>query len=272
MQEGKAALSTLDFIIALFCRIDDKLNEKHKRSNARLWHSELVTIALLWALKGGSSRAFYRWLKRDYLDLFPALPERSRLFQRIARQRDLAEQFEAEFSCLSIIDSFGIELIHPRREGRSEKQIGKKGLSNGRWIVGMKFCALINQWGQISDWDYESANVCDNTFNEVMVANHCSETGVYSDSGFRRSEKRGGNPDNLMICERGQHNERMLVETVFSLLTGVLHLKRLFQRAQDYLEARLGFTVAIYNMLVAWNGIQADKLGRTKLSIAEFAL
>lgn len=265
-------MSTLDFIIALFCRIDDRFQEKSKRTNARLWHSELVTIALLWALKGGSSRAFYRWFKRDYLHLFPCLPERSRLFRRIAKHRELAEQFEAEFSCLSIVDSFGIELIHPRREGRSPKQFGKKGLSNGRWIVGTKFCALIDQSGQISDWDYESANVCDNTFNEVMIANHHGQTGVFSDSGFRRSEKRGGNPANLVICERGKHNERMLVETVFSLLTGVLHLKRLFQRAQDYLEARLGFTVAIYNLLVAWNGIRTDERGRTKLSIAEFAL
>lgn len=81
MRKGKAVLSTLDFIIALFCRIDDRLQEKYKRPNAKLWHSELVTIALLWSLKGGSSRSFYRWLKRDYLSLFPCLPERSRLFR-----------------------------------------------------------------------------------------------------------------------------------------------------------------------------------------------
>lgn len=232
----------------------------------------MVTIASLWSLKGGSSRAFYRWLKRDYFSLFPSLPERSRLFRLIAKHRDLAEQFEAELTCFSILDSFGIEMIHPRREGRSPRQFGKKGLSNGRWIVGAKFCALVNQFGQISDWDYESANVCDNTFKEVMVTAHQQESGVYSDGGFRRSKKRGGNPANLVICERGQHNQRMLVETVFSLLTNVLHMKKLFQRAQDYLEARLGFAVAIYNLLVTWNGIETDDAGRTKLSIAEFAL
>lgn len=146
-------MSTLDFIIALFCRIDDQLQENSKRKNAKLWHSELVTIASLWSLKGGSSRAFYRWLKRDYFSLFPSLPERSRLFRLIA----IAEPFEADLTCLSILDSFGIELIHPWWEGRSPKQFGKKGLSNGRWIVGAKFCALVNQFGQISDWDDESA-------------------------------------------------------------------------------------------------------------------
>ena len=40
-----------------------------------------------------------------------------------------------------------IELIHPMREGRSPQQIGRKGLSNHRWIVGGKLCLLLNQWG-----------------------------------------------------------------------------------------------------------------------------
>ena len=42
-----------------------------------------------------------------------------------------------------MIDTYGIELIHPRREGRSQKQIGRKGISNQRWIVGGKLCLRI---------------------------------------------------------------------------------------------------------------------------------
>jgi hypothetical protein len=37
-----------------------------------------------------------------------------------------------------VLDTYGIERIHPRREGRSPQQIGRKGLSNHRWIVGGK--------------------------------------------------------------------------------------------------------------------------------------
>jgi len=268
-------LSTLDFIIALFCRIDEAMQGVNKRKNAQLYPSELVTIACLWALKGGSTRAFYRWLKRDYLCLFPHLTERTRLFRAIAKHREWAMVFLCEQTFFSIADSFSIELIHPRREGRSGKQIGKKGKSNGRWIVGAKFVALINQYGLISDWDYDSANVADNAFDESVIG--CHESGeegtcTFSDNGFHRSKKRGGDPSNLVICQRGQRNERMLVETVFSLLTGVLHLKRLYQRVWDYLEARLGFTVAVYNLLVLWDGLVTDDNGRTRLSIAEFAL
>lgn len=33
------------------------------------------------ALKGVSNRVFYRWFTRDYGNLFPHLPERTRLFR-----------------------------------------------------------------------------------------------------------------------------------------------------------------------------------------------
>jgi hypothetical protein len=50
---------------------------------------------------------------------------------------------------LGVIDTSGIELIHPMREGRSPQQIGRKGLSNHRWIVGGKLCLLLNQYGLV---------------------------------------------------------------------------------------------------------------------------
>ena len=45
------------------------------------------------------------------------------------------DAFRAEPSTLGVIDSYGIELIHPVRKGRSPKQIGRKGLSNRRPLV-----------------------------------------------------------------------------------------------------------------------------------------
>jgi hypothetical protein len=68
---------------------------------------------------------------------------------------------------LGVIDTYGIELIHPMREGRSPQQIGRKGLSNHRWIVGGKRCLLLNQWGLIVGWACATANVADNTFQSL---------------------------------------------------------------------------------------------------------
>ena len=64
---------------------------------------------------------------------------------------------------LGVIDTYGIELIHPMREGRSPQQIGRKGLSNHRWIVGGKLCLLLNQYGLVVGWDCATANVADNS-------------------------------------------------------------------------------------------------------------
>jgi hypothetical protein len=49
------------------------------------------------------------------------------------------------------------------REGRSPQQIGRKGLSNHRWIVGGKLCLLLNQWGLVVAWECATANVADNS-------------------------------------------------------------------------------------------------------------
>jgi len=62
---------------------------------------------------------------------------------------------------LGVIDTYGIELLHPIREGRSPQQIGRKGVSNHRWIVGGKLCLVLNQWGCIVAWDCATANVAD---------------------------------------------------------------------------------------------------------------
>jgi hypothetical protein len=121
-------------------------------------------VGVLHALKGVGNRAFHRWLTRDYRPLFPRLPERTRLFRLFKTHQDWTRVFLASPTVLGVIDTYGIELIHPIREGRSPQQIGRKGLSNHRWIVGGKLCLLLNQYGLVVGWDCGTAHVADNTF------------------------------------------------------------------------------------------------------------
>jgi hypothetical protein len=125
-------------------------------------------LGLLHALKGGGNRAFYRWLTRDYQTLFPRLPERTRLFRLCVTHHAWTQVFLAAPTVLGGIDTYGIELIHPRRAGRSPQQIGRKGLSNPRWMVGGKLCLLLNQYGLVVAWACATANVADNTFQWVI--------------------------------------------------------------------------------------------------------
>src|SRR5215207_537296 len=162
-------MTTEDFIIELFCRVDDEMGNVSKHNQATLYPSEVVTLALLFALKGSGNRAFYRWLARDYHDLFPLLPDRTRLFRLFISHSQWTDCFLADQSRIGLADSYGIELIHPRREGRTEEQIGRKGLSNQRWIVGGKLCFLLNNLGLIVDWDMDTANVHDGTAFQNLI-------------------------------------------------------------------------------------------------------
>lgn len=140
-------MTTEDFIIDLFCRVDDRMKHVPQHGQAALWPSEVVTLGLLFALKGVGGRAFYRWLRRDYADRFPRVPERTRLFRRLKTQWRWTGLFLARPSLLGIVDSYGMELIHPVRRGRSPQQFGTAGISNHRWIVGAKWCVAVNHGG-----------------------------------------------------------------------------------------------------------------------------
>ncbi len=262
-------MTTVEFITILFCRVDDKMLAAEQHTQANLHPSEVVTIALLFALKGVSGRAFYRWLKRDYLDLVPNLPHRTRLFRLFVTHQHWTEKFMAEHTLIGLMDTYGLELIHPRRAGRSKKQIGKKGLSNKRWIVGGKLCFVLNHIGLIVDWDVDTANVYDGAAFQDIVERNVKKMAIFTDEGF---VKKDWHPENLKICQRGEWNTRMIVETVLSMLTLVCHFKKVRHRTWAHFSSRLAFTMAIFNILVQWDGIPVDDDGSVHFSIAQFSL
>ena len=259
---------TVDLITALFYEVDEQLDAIPKHPKAHLWPSEVVTLGLLHALKGGGNRAFYRWLTRDYRPLFPRLPERTRLFRLFSTHQDWTQALLAAPTVLGVIDTYGIELIHPVREGRSPQQIGRKGLSNHRWIVGGKLCLVLNQYGWVVAWDCATANVADNTF-QWLIRQFEERMILLSDTGFHAAE---GDPANLKLCRRGEWNDRILVETVLSMLTLVCHFKKVMHRVWAYFQARLAFTMAAFNVLVQWYGLVPNADGFVPLSIADFNL
>lgn len=262
-------MSTLNFIIDLFCHVERAMPDAQKHAQASLYPSEVVTLAFLFALKGVGNRAFYRWVKRDYGDWFPRLPDRTRLFRLFNSHRDWTKRFLADPSLLGLIDSYGIELIHPRREGRSVRQIGKKGVSNQRWIVGGKLCFVLNHLGLFVDWDLDTANVYDGAAFQDLVERNVEHMVGFADTGF---VKKDWHPANLKICQPGEWNARMIQETVLSMLTLVCHFKKVMHRTWAYFESRLAYTLAMFNVLVLWDGLQVDELGSVHFSIAQFSL
>jgi hypothetical protein len=120
----------------------------------------------------------------------------------------------------------------------------------------------------IVGWARATANGADHTFQWLI--RQCEEQMiVLRDTAFHAAE---GDPANLKLCQRGAWEDRMLVETVLSMLTLVCHFKKVMHRGWAYFQARLAFTMAAFNVLVQWYGFQPNASGFVLLSIAEFSL
>jgi hypothetical protein len=94
-----------------------------------------VTIGLLFALKGGPFRSFYRWLARDHAALFGGLPERTRLLRALRAHQVETRKFLADPTFFTVIDTYGIELLHPWRYGRSPRRSAGRAtaITAGSW-------------------------------------------------------------------------------------------------------------------------------------------
>lgn len=262
-------MTTVDFITELYCRVDDEIGHIAKHSQANLYPSEVVTLALLYALSGKGNRAFWRWLSRDHRPLFPNLPCRTRLFRLFNSHDYLIGEFLVPASLIGVIDSYGIELLHPHRQGRSQAQIGKKGKSNTRWIVGGKLCFLLDHLGRVVDWECDTANVHDGSAFQHLVDKFRHDCVIFADMGFAKVD---WHPTNLRLCKRGEWNVRMVIETVLSMLTYICQFKHMAHKAWAYFETHVGFTLALFNILIQWHGFSPDDSGFVPLSIAEFSL
>lgn len=263
-------MTTEDIILHIFYLVATSLPAIPRHSQAKLYPSELVTIGVLFALKGGHFRAFYRWLQRDYGDWFGdgTLPERTRLQRLLKTHQDWCGLLLSDPSFFTVIDSYPIELLFPIREGRSEQQVGKKGRDKGRWSIGIKLCVLLNDVCQVVNWDWATMNVYDKHFHPV-VEPFIGQTIALADFGFRDKDSV---PENMKICKKGTWNERMCVETVFSMLTTVCDLKRIRHRLSAYIQMRLAYVVAMFNILLNLFHLRHPEAGPFRMSIAEFSL
>ncbi len=63
-----------------------------------------------------------------------------------------------------------------------------------------------------------------------------------------------GDPPNLTLCQRGEEEERIRVETGGSLLPFVGHVKQGRPRVWEDGQARLAFPMAACHVLVQWQG------------------
>ena len=135
-------------------------------------------------------------------------------------------------------------------------------------MVGGNLCLLLHPSGLVVGWDCATANVPDKTF-QWLIRQVDGRMMVLSDTGFHAAE---GDPSHLKLCQRGEWQDRRLGETVLSMLTLVMHGKKVMHRGWAYGQARLAFSRAAFNVLVQWHAFQPHASGCVPLSMAEFSL
>jgi len=111
-------MSTEEMIIAMLCTVDDPIGSVKKVPQATLHPGEVLTIGLLFAVKGGHFRAFYGCLKRDYARLFGGLADRTTSGRPLVEQQALCDGRSATPRVLNVLDSYPVELLFSIREGR----------------------------------------------------------------------------------------------------------------------------------------------------------
>ncbi len=105
-------------------------------------------------------------------------------------------------------------------------------------------------------------------FNRI-VAPLIGTTIVLADYGFR---DQNGVPENMKVCKKGTWHERVCVETALSMVTVVCDLKRIRHRLAAYIQARLAFVAAMFNVLMDLFHTIHPSADPYKISIAEFSL
>ena len=96
------------------------------------------------------------------------------------------------------------------------------------------------------DWECDTANVYDGSAFQHLVEKFRHEMVIFADTGFAKTDWQ---PTNLRLCQRGEWNVRMVVETVLSMLTYICRFKQMAHKNWLYFETRVGFTLALFNIL-----------------------
>jgi hypothetical protein len=120
-------------------------------------------------------------------------------------------------TALSCVTRFGKIINRSEPESEAKVSLPGNGLSAANSACSPTSSDLL------TDWQIKTANVSDREFLP-LVEDVRDKMIVLADKGFRRQKNQ---PENLKICSRGEWNDRMLVETVFSLLSQVCKLKHL---------------------------------------------
>ena len=170
--------STEDFIITVFCNVDDLWREMTQGRKIRkrgfapsLSDSEIITMEIVGEFKGmDTDKGIWNYFKGHWSKLFPQIKSRSTFVRQAANlwcykqqlQRILAQKLGAVTDSIHLIDGLPIPLCHYRRAKNCRLFAGKVSFgycaAKDEKYYGFKGHLLISYEGVITGFTLTSAN------------------------------------------------------------------------------------------------------------------
>ena len=279
-----------DFILISYVMIDElyqqyapkEIKERKNISKVKLSDSEIITISICGELMGiDSENAWYNFVKKNYLYLFPNLCCRSK-FNRKRRnllqvteliREKLFQFFNATTDDCYIVDSFPLEVCkfgraHFCRSFRNDGANYGKCPSKKATYFGFKVHALITLDGFITAFDITPASTDDREGLRDLMGEHYSLS-VIGDKGYvgkqihedmakqnicllalkrNNSKKQWSKPFRQMIF-----NFLRRIETVFSQLSEQLNAERVLAKTFRGVCTRLVNKILAYDLVLLIN-------------------
>ena len=258
-------MSIENFIIAVFCLIDDELqkllkgkNLRQRGPNPQLSDSEVITMEIVGEFFGKDcDKAIWEYFKSHWLHFFPKIPDRTNFVRQAANlhaikhalQQNLAIYLGALCDSLHIIDGLPMPVCKFARAHFS--QVFKGEAAHGycatkkEHYYGFRGHIVINSIGAVAEATFTAANVderdvCselvkdfrglllgDKGFIRPTLQTELKEQGLHLQTPLRENMK-DDRPKDFLKWLMGT---RRLIETVIGQLTERFHIERV--RARD---------------------------------------
>ena len=248
---------------------------KKRRNRAfKMSDSEIITILILFHLSGYRTlKAFYtQMICKEWRQHFPVVLSYNRFVER-EKMVSLKLYLFLNNCCLgdctgiSIIDSTSIRVCHDKRSRRHKtfRGFATSGKGTMGWFFGFKLHIIINDRGEIVQWQLTPANTDDRTplknkkFTEKIFGKLVADKGYISQSLFEElfvddihliTRIRKNMKNSLMhLRDKILLRKRSLIETVNDELKNIVQIEHTRHRSIGGFAANLMAAIAAYSFL-----------------------
>lgn len=303
---NEITFSLEDMFLLLYCLLDD-LYEAHVPSAVRqrsqheriqFSDSEVLTLSLMQeALSNDSERSFHRFIRKNYLHLFPQLVTRDRYHRRRkalwavqARLLSVLSRRLAKEVRWLVVDSAPIETVKFARSQSGRRSIPEAEYgyipAENRIFFGLRLHLVISDQGAVVGFGLTPANGSERAVAEGLLGEHGGQQ-VLADNGYRGARFRDD------LYEQSGHQiwasprpsqqpasreeakarrwlraKRDLIETVIGMLADQFKLETTRAHSLWGVMARLGAKLLAFNLSLVIN----QMLGRPRLALKDLYL